>query len=52
MLAPLALAPVIVTHDKDEEEAQLLELIECMEARGFSTGELYHEVTDIVQGLR
>jgi hypothetical protein len=43
-------APVIVIHDKDEEEQQVLELMEWMEARGFPTGELYHEVSGEASG--
>lgn len=49
-LAPPAVTPVIVIHDKDEEEVQLLDLMEWMEARGLPTGELYHEVTDEASG--
>jgi hypothetical protein len=39
-------APVIVRHAEDEEDVQLLELMEWMEARDLPAGELYHEMAD------
>lgn len=52
--APRDAAPVIstapVAAPEDEEEAQLLDLMEWMQARGLPTGELYYEVADDTTG--
>lgn len=48
---PQAPTNVVVIHDEDEEEGQLLELMEWMEAAGLPSGDLYHEVTDVQSGV-